>query len=120
MRVPLKTQVQDSDGRILEYSVATALELLPEAADASAPADSAPSLAASWRIDPLPPGFTVTLGLFASTSGITDVVYAGGEALQVRSRMGTRRRPVVRRTAHAASPPLRPGRLQHYAAAPLC
>lgn len=32
----------------------------------------------------LPPGFSVTLGLFASAAGITDVVYAGGAALQVR------------------------------------
>jgi len=54
--VPLKTQVHDSDGRILEYSVATALELLPDATD---PAASAPASArnGSWRIDPMPPGF---------------------------------------------------------------
>lgn len=54
--VPLKTQVHDSDGRILEYSVATALELLP---DAPVPAEAGTWAAAlgSWRIDPLPPGF---------------------------------------------------------------
>ncbi|MCU0755118.1 MAG: MucB/RseB C-terminal domain-containing protein [Xanthomonadales bacterium] len=54
--VPLKTQVHDSDGRILEYSVATELELLSD----SAPAISAPvtvSAQGSWRIDPMPPGF---------------------------------------------------------------
>jgi negative regulator of sigma E activity len=54
--VPLKTQVQDSDGRILEYSVATALELLPEAAAATR-SDPEPTHTASWRVDPLPPGF---------------------------------------------------------------
>ncbi len=54
--VPLKTQVHDSDGRILEYSVATELELLPDAGTATGVA-AAPPHAGSWRVDPLPPGF---------------------------------------------------------------
>lgn len=54
--VPLKTQVHDSDGRILEYSVATALELLPDE-PSQIESGTAVSPAGSWRIDPLPPGF---------------------------------------------------------------
>lgn len=55
--VPLKTQVHDSDGRILEYSVATELELLPDLAPAPVPAPAPTSPMGSWRVDPLPPGF---------------------------------------------------------------
>lgn len=57
--VPLKTQVHDSDGRILEYSVATALELLPDQPVTPDP-DVPPARVGSWRIDPLPPGFQQT------------------------------------------------------------